>query len=529
MSVNSWAHALKVIEKNQFYITFPSDEKAIASRLAEAAIPMSAFLETHGLQVTTPLHIILDEKRDQPDVKTSMIPHREIRIPIRAPGVLEDGFVEPDPWLYYLFKGLCEQGMYSESPRVTSVSAHTLGATVPATHAVVVEGEYLGQSTGEPGQSFRLEYSPVLSLAEGETIELEETRSGEVVFVPWHQVDDFSQSGRYDRHFVLDAAHGEVSFGPAVRQPDGTVRQYGRVPEPGRSIRISRYRRGGGVIGNLPADSLQVLTTSLAYVSRVTNLRRAAGGRDGETLDELKARAQREMRAQQRAVTFEDYEQLALAATRSVARVKCNVPTARSSRLPPGTVEILIVPAVADSLRAGDLSKLHVDATLAQVVEDYLDSYRLLTTVLSVQEPRYMGVQVRAEIVPDDYSQPEQVMARVTEALDGFLSPLPMDDQAEQRDELMGADWAGWPFGRDLFVAEILSMIQRVPGVKHVLDVQLGWRAIVPNKEPSPVEDGDASVAKSPLRTVDGRVLRVPADTLLCSLSHEIVLAELDD
>ena len=114
VSVNSWAHALKVIEKNQFYITFPSDEKAIASRLAEAAIPMSTFLETHGLQVTTPLHIILDERRDQPDVKTSMIPHREIRIPIRAPGVFEDGFVEADPWLYFLFKGLCQQGIYSE-------------------------------------------------------------------------------------------------------------------------------------------------------------------------------------------------------------------------------------------------------------------------------------------------------------------------------------------------------------------------------------------------------------------------------
>ena len=114
MSVSSWAHALKVIEKNRIYIVFPSDENVIASRLAEAAVPMGAFLEKHGLRVTTPLHVILDDQRDQSDVKTSMIPHREIRIPMRAPGVLEDGFVEPDPWLYYLFKGLCQQGIYSE-------------------------------------------------------------------------------------------------------------------------------------------------------------------------------------------------------------------------------------------------------------------------------------------------------------------------------------------------------------------------------------------------------------------------------
>ena len=114
MLVSPWAHALKVIEKNRFYITFPPDEKAIASRLAEAAVSMSAFLEKQGLPVSTPLHIILDEQRDQPVAKTSMIPHREIRIPIKAPGVLEDGFLEPDPWLYFLFMGLCQQGIFSE-------------------------------------------------------------------------------------------------------------------------------------------------------------------------------------------------------------------------------------------------------------------------------------------------------------------------------------------------------------------------------------------------------------------------------
>ena len=45
--------------------------------------------------------------------------------------------------------------------------------------------------------------------------------------------------------------------------------------------------------GHSVADTLQGLTTSLAYVSRVTNLRRAAGGRDAENLEELKARTQR--------------------------------------------------------------------------------------------------------------------------------------------------------------------------------------------------------------------------------------------
>ncbi len=139
-----------------------------------------------------------------------------------------------------------EQGMYTESPRVVNVTAYTLGATIPATHAVIVENEFLGHSNGDPGQTFNLEYAPILDPREGETIEIEEKQYGEYVFFPWQRVPDFSRSTRYDRHFVLDMATGEIRFGPSVRQPDGTVRQYGRIPESGRQIQINRYRYGGG-------------------------------------------------------------------------------------------------------------------------------------------------------------------------------------------------------------------------------------------------------------------------------------------
>ncbi|MEE8392264.1 MAG: putative baseplate assembly protein [Anaerolineae bacterium] len=447
-----------------------------------------------------------------------------------------------------------EQGMYSESPRVMNVTAYTLGATVPATHAVIVENETLGRSDGEPGQTFQLEYAPILTLQEGETVEVEEKRHGEIGFVPWQFVPEIGHSDRYDRHFTLDTASGEVSFGPAVRQPDGTVHQYGRMSEAGRLIRFTRYRYGGGVKGNVPADSLQVLTTSLAYVSRVTNLRRASGGRDSEDMEEVKARALREMRAQLRAVTAEDYEHLAKGATRTVARVKCNTPQRvdgadRSGRLPPGTVEILIVPIAADALRAGDLTKLHVDETLAKTVEEHLDRYRLLATTLRIGEPNYVGVQVRAEIIPSEFSRPEVVRARVAKTLRNFISPLAIAEdgvgngQGEMMAGLVGDDWKGWPFGRNLYVTEIFSLIQRVPGVKHVLDVQLSTRPVVPVKESPPetrgvsqeMETAEGSEAEehSPpeqeLEIVDRKIIRVPADTLLCSLDHEIVIAELGE
>jgi len=417
-----------------------------------------------------------------------------------------------------------EQGMYTESPRIRGVAARTLGAVVPATHAVAVEDEMLGTSTGDPGQSFVLEYAPVLALQKGERVEVEEYRDGEIAFVPWEPVSDFAHSTRFDRHFKLDTVRGEISFGPAVRQQDGTVRQYGRIPEVGRRIRISRYRRGGGVSGNVPAETLQMMMTSLAYVSRVTNLARASGGRDGETLDEVKSRARRELRAQRRAVTAEDYELFARNATREVARVKCRTPRRGDGRLAPGTVEILVVPAAAESLKVGDLSRLHLDEGLARTISDYLDQYRLLTTVLRVVEPSYLGVKVRVEIVPSEFSQPDVVRERVAERLQAFISPLSIDADADAFADVAGESWTGWPFGRDLYAAEVLSLVQRVPGVKHVLDVEISSRPVVPAAEGRAA--GDSESAAGELR-VEGRSVRVAEDTLLCSLEHEVILADL--
>lgn len=406
------------------------------------------------------------------------------------------------------------QGLYSESPRVKKIEAFSLGATTSAMHSVYVQEEDLGISTGEPGQTFNLHHSPVLNLQPEETLEVEENRGGDVIFVPWKQVEDFSRSTHFDRHFTLDSAAGIIHFGPSVRQPDGTIVQYGRIPENARGIRFSRYRYGGGVSGNLPVGSLTSMSTSLAYVSRVSNLIRAVGGRDQETLDELKLRAQRELQAQRRAVTAQDYEQFTLGCSRSVARARCLTPGSASNGAS-GTISVLVVPAVADALKAGNLASLHMQDSLQSEIRVYLDQYRLITTALQVREPRYIGVKVKARVVPQDFIRPEEVELRVREELNRYLTPLPMGEQAPLLKS--GENWEGWQFGRDLFKAEVISLIQQVPSVKYVLDVDIFSRPVVPLEEKVVFEEA-AAVELTPV----DKVLQLPDDALLCSLEHEI-------
>ena len=413
------------------------------------------------------------------------------------------------------------QGMYTESPRVLQIAAYSIGATVPATHAITVDQEYLGKSSGEPGQEFHLEHNPVLSLQDTETLMVEEFRDGELILAPWECTTDFSASNRYARHFMLDEASGNIILGPSVRQPDGTVLQYGRIPESGRSIYFNSYRYGGGAMGNLPANNLRTLTSSLAYISRVTNLRRAAGGRDQESMEEVKLRAQRELQAQKRAVTTQDYEQLTLNFSRTIARVKCITPKADQTRGELGIVQLLVIPAVADSLGVGDLSQLHLRENLAGELLAYLDRYRLLTTHVRAKEPEYLGIQVKAQIAVDDFSNPDTVLSRVDHHLRNYLNPLVPFPEREEEDHLLEPGWTGWPLGRDLFTAEIFALIQRVPGVKYVLDVSLYSRTVNPRTESLNLEE------QPPVTLVEDKVVWVDEEALLCSLDHEITVVDL--
>ncbi len=405
------------------------------------------------------------------------------------------------------------QGMYTESPRVTGLQVFTAGAQVPAANAQVVEGEVLGESNGEPGQHFSLLHSPVLNFTEGETVEVEETIEGNPVFVPWTKVDDFSGSDKFSRHYVLDTASGEIIFGPSVRQPDGSILQYGRVPESGHRIRVTDYRYGGGTRGNMPENAIDIMNASLAYISRASNLERSLGGRDQESLEELIQRAQREIQSQRRAVTAADFEQFTLKSTRAVARTRCITPELSGS----GAVTLVLVPDVLDSLRLGDLHALHVSDELKGTVRGYLDQYRLLTTALNVDEPKYYGIKVKTTVVAQDFASDADVTSEVTERLYRFLCPL----KDEDADDELGR---GWEFGRNVFGAEIVSLIQKSPTVKYVLDTEIEWRQVSPMNE----TQYDLNAKDMDLRRLE-KMLALPPDGLVCSLNHEIVVTTMDE
>jgi predicted phage baseplate assembly protein len=349
------------------------------------------------------------------------------------------------------------QPPYTSSPVLRSLSACTVGGTTLAVHGEIVDREELGVSEGVPGLTLRLSRSPVLAAAGDLVVEV----STDEGWQAWTQVDDFAGSGPADRHFVLDACPGLVVFGPAVREPGGSLRQYGAVPPAGAAIRIRRYATGGGRIGNVIAGAVRTLKSSVPFVASVENRHPAQGGVDGETLEEAKARGPLLLRSRGRAVTAEDYEALTKLAAPEIARVRC-VPAGEGASAA-GAVRVLIVPSAASQdgrIRFGNL--LPAEKTLTSIAEA-LEDVRIVGTRVSIEPPLYRGITVVARLVARPRVNTERLRADALQSLYGFLSPLPGG----------GPEGEGWPFGRPVQSGEIFGLLQRVPGVDVVEDVRI--------------------------------------------------------
>ncbi|MFE9603077.1 putative baseplate assembly protein [Streptomyces hokutonensis] len=350
-----------------------------------------------------------------------------------------------------------DQPFYTTSPTVRSAEAFTIGGTTTVVHADTVYDEALGESTGLPGQRLRLAHTPVV----GDNPPLLLQTAEHEGWTDWQVVPHFAASGPYDRHITLDAATGELAFGPAVREPDGSLRQYGMVAPKGSVIRARRYRTGGGRSGNVARGAVQILRSSIPYVSEVVNREAARGGVDGETVQEAKTRAPITLRAQERAVTLRDYEELSRRAAPETARITCL--EGDEGEHGAYAVRVLVVPqAVPDPGGRLRFEQLVPGDALLERITRHLDERRLIGTRLAVGPPFYQGITVVATVHAFRGVDTDRVRRQAHDALYRHLDPL-----------TGGSDGKGWPFGRPVQSGEVFAVLQRVPGVELVDEVVL--------------------------------------------------------
>jgi len=391
--------------------------------------------------------------------------------------VLSDRFDQRRYWLR--LRG----GELQCEPKLHKVALNTTTALQGST----IANEILGASNGTQGQQFRTTYAPVLA---GQTLEVREPikpsqqelariRASEeenavvrvsepggntdTFWVRWSEVPNFYGSGPRDRHYLLDRETGEITFGDSLN---------GMIPPvlPG-NIR-STYRSGGGAAGNQPGGAIAQLQSAIPYIQKVSNCEAASGGTEPETDSQIIDRGLRGIRHGGRAVTLEDFEDLAHLASREVARTKCvplfdltRDPDNRSKR--PGVISVIVVPR-------STARKPKPDLDLLDRVQSYLDKYRQLTANLVLVAPEYLCINVDCEIAVTELEKVSELESSARQAIESYLHPI-----------TGGPRGAGWGFGRKPNRLEFFGLLEKLPGVDHVRSLQMSVTPDRPGMEES--------------------------------------------
>jgi Baseplate J-like protein len=340
-----------------------------------------------------------------------------------------------------------------------------LNLTAPAAGKaglLCVEAVFAGLGTGFPYQQVTLADAPI----EPSTVHLYSLEDG--AWRAWELRTDFFASTRKDSHAILNATTGAIRFGNGEK---------GRVPPPDCAI-FATCSATRAQAGNLAASAITGLADSphnhaILYdptavpdgwtqlnneLDAVTHLAAAWGGAAAETIDQAAGEADQLVESSGRAVTLADYERLALitpgtriARVTAIAGMHPDFPCFQA----PGMITVIVLPYLPQGSPTPTPG-------LLRAVSAYLRPRRVIGSRVEVVGPTYLEVAIQATVQSMTGANKTTLQQAIVAALNNFLDPL-----------VGGPDGTGWPFGRDVYRAEIMKVIDAVPGVNYITSLSL--------------------------------------------------------
>jgi predicted phage baseplate assembly protein len=224
--------------------------------------------------------------------------------------------------------------------------------------------------------------------------------------ITWTKVDNFLASSSTDRHFTTTVNANDqviITFG------DGNL---GKIPPLGSAITAS-YRIGGGTRGNVGAGQINsLISSSPTNVLSVVNPLAASGGIDRESNEEAKILGPLFARANDRAITKQDYE--TLAASFSSANGSINKALAVATNYN----NVNIYAAVQGPNGTG----VPASAALKADLKNYLDSKGMIWVTTTILDPIYSPVDITLNLKVLGNYVGTQVQSAVNASLQNFLA-----------------------------------------------------------------------------------------------------------
>lgn len=299
------------------------------------------------------------------------------------------------------------------------------GNVAEISHGRTVD-ETLGSSDGVTAfQRFKLKQSPVTHLSD-------ETGASPVITVrvndvAWTRVTDFWDSGTTDRHYRLEIDEELVA---TVVFGDG---KNGAVPAAGTKNVVATYRVGVGTDGNMGVGRVTRIKKAHPLLKSAYNFTGISGGAAAASADDIREQATRYIRTFDRAVSVQDYADLALLYP-GVARASAEWDAERRG--------VVLVAATSTGEEPSD------------ELLTYLDLRRDTTVPLRLVKAEAVDIYLTVSVVSDAAYLTELVKQAVRDALYGGYEDAP------------GLfTFAGRDLGQQAFLSEVYAAIEGVAGV----------------------------------------------------------------
>lgn len=329
----------------------------------------------------------------------------------------------------------------------TSTASASMGPSISSATIQVAEGKYESNespiqavtrttySNGTAGQRFNLRYtgvvasSVVVNVAEGPTI------GGSPSNVQYFYTSDLTLTASDSKVFGIEIASdgvAQIIFGNGVN---------GKIPNNRAEVTVS-YRRGQGSVGNIVSGRITAFDSgsNINNVS-VTSSTSTTGGTDSESLESMKANIPLMFRTQNRAVSLQDFKDLAL---RVPQVVKATCTTSSSN------VTVYGLPYQSDYL-TNTSSSITVPTYIKDSIKEYFASRTLVgASVGAASSVPLTGVNISATIHVATNAVTYWVASAVADAIDSFF----IFDNVS--------------FGQTLSLGAFYKAIQSIEGVDYV-------------------------------------------------------------
>ncbi len=323
-------------------------------------------------------------------------------------------------------------------------SFELLGNVAAATHGASVREAIGSGDASKSNQRFTLLQAPLTWIPAATVEGRESSLELEIDGVRWDRVDTLLDAGPGDRVYQLDVdAEGKTT----VVLGDG--RHGARAPS-GQENVVARYRKGIGLLGEVAAGEIGLMTAGPPGVRQVSNPVPAAGAGDPESLADARRNAPSTVLTLGRLVSVSDYEDF--------ARTFAGIGKAHASALWTGKRSVVHLTVASASGSPLDPTGDTMNALRAAIARNADPSQ---VPMISSYLPAWFAVKLR--IARDPAWSEDALAGRIRVALADRFS------------------FARREFAQPVAGSEIVALVQAVPGVLS-LDLDYLYRV---NKMPS--------------------------------------------